>query len=81
MQDMIEKYIENPSYGPTKKLEGELKIATQKMRSLETGLSGLRSYHETLIDYSSNSSLGLVPALYLTLYNWAISGAPVSTVT
>ena len=57
---MIEKYTENPTYGPTKKLEAELKAANQKLKHLESELTGLRSYHENLINYKGNDTLRVV---------------------
>ena len=54
---MIDKHRENPNFGPTKKMEGELKVANQKIKNIETELEGLRSYHENLINYTSNNTL------------------------
>ena len=61
LQNMIDKHRENPNFGPTKKMEGELKVANQKIKNIETELEGLRSYHENLINYTSNNTLRLVP--------------------
>ena len=65
LENLIEKYTENPSYGPTKKLEGELKAANLKLKRLETELGGLRSWHESLINYKSNDTPRLVEEFQL----------------
>ena len=57
LENLIQKYTENPTYGSTKKLEGELKAANQRLKRLESELAGLRSWHENLINHTSNESL------------------------
>ena len=64
---MLKKYTENPSYGSTKKLEAELKAVNQKLKRVESELAGLRSYHESLINYKSKDTLRLVADTQLLL--------------
>ena len=54
---MIDKCKENPNFGSTKKMEGELKAATQKINTIEAELESLKSYHENLINYTSSDTL------------------------
>ena len=67
LENLIAKYTENPTYGPTKKLEGELKAANQKLKRLESDLAGLRSYHDSLINIKGNDTLRLVAYFELLL--------------
>ena len=57
---MIDKCKENPNFGTTKKMEGELNAASQKSNTIETELESLKSYHENLINFTSSDNLRLV---------------------